>query len=75
MAQRPNLGVLASDDGQIACLRNGHNLEMEENNTPRIIEALRMKDGVLITFEDGKSAIYSAALLYAVFPKKLKRKS
>ena len=48
---------------------------MEEHNTPRIVEALRMKDGVLITFEDGKSAIYSAALLYAVFPKELKRKS
>jgi len=42
---------------------------MADHRIPRIIEALRLKDGVLITFEDGKTAIYSAALLYAVFPK------
>jgi hypothetical protein len=42
---------------------------MEEHNIPRIIGALRMRDGVLTTFENGKSAIYSAALLYAVIPK------
>jgi hypothetical protein len=42
---------------------------MEQPTTPRIVEALRLRDGVLITFEDGKCAIYSAALLYAVFPK------
>lgn len=42
---------------------------MADHHIPRIIEALRMRDGVLVTFEDGKSAIYSAALLFAVFPK------
>ena len=36
--------------------------------TPRIIEALRLRDGVAITFEDGKCAVYTAALLYAMFP-------
>jgi hypothetical protein len=36
---------------------------------PRIIEALRLRDGVVITFEDGKCALYTAALLYALFPK------
>jgi hypothetical protein len=35
---------------------------------PRILEALRMRDGVIITFEDGKCALYAAALLYAMFP-------
>jgi hypothetical protein len=35
---------------------------------PRIIEALRLRDGVVITFEDGKWALYTAALLYAMFP-------
>jgi hypothetical protein len=35
---------------------------------PRIIEALRSKDGVVITFEDSKCAVYPAALLYAMFP-------
>lgn len=58
-----------SDGGQSACLPRGHNLEMEEPHIPRIVEALRLRDGVLVTFEDGKRAIYSAALLYAVFPK------
>ena len=43
---------------------------MEDDQVvPRLIEALRLKDGVIITFEDGKSAVYSAALLYAMFPK------
>jgi len=43
---------------------------MEEDQAiPRIVEALRAKDGVIITFADGKSAVYSAALLYAMFPK------
>jgi hypothetical protein len=36
--------------------------------TLRIIEALRLRDGVLITFVDGKCALYTAALLYAMFP-------
>jgi len=35
---------------------------------PRVIEALRLRDGVVITFEDGKCAVYTAALLYAMFP-------
>ncbi|HMH14710.1 MAG TPA: hypothetical protein VK578_16550 [Edaphobacter sp.] len=35
---------------------------------PRIIEALRMRDGVILTFEDGKCALYTVALLYAMFP-------
>ena len=46
-----------------------HNQEMEDvKTTPRIIEALRFRDGVVITFEDGKCAVYTAALLYAMFP-------
>jgi hypothetical protein len=42
---------------------------MEDDKViPRIVEALRIKDGVIITFEDGKCALYTAAVLYAVFP-------
>jgi len=62
-------GSLVSDGGQSDCLPTGHNMEMDDPNTPRIVEALRLRDGVLITFQDGKRAIYSAALLYDVFPK------
>jgi hypothetical protein len=35
---------------------------------PRVIEALRLRDGVVITFEDGKCALYTASLLFAMFP-------
>jgi len=46
-----------------------NNYKMEHDKaTPRIIEALRLRDGVAITFEDGKCAVYTAALLYAIFP-------
>ena len=42
---------------------------MEDDKAlPRIIEAARHKNGVLITFEDGKCAVYTAKLLYAMFP-------
>ena len=43
---------------------------MEENPViPRIIEALRMRDGVIITFKDGTYAKYPASLLYSLLPK------
>lgn len=32
---------------------------------PEILDTERMSSGVLVTFKDGISAIYSAALLYA----------
>jgi hypothetical protein len=41
---------------------------METSPTPRIIYAEWLMDGVVVTFSDGNSAIYSAALLYASFP-------
>ena len=34
---------------------------------PVILEAELLDEGAVITFTDGKSAFYSAALLYAVF--------
>jgi hypothetical protein len=40
----------------------------DDKATPRIIEALRMKDGVIITFSDGKCALYSATLLHSMLP-------
>jgi hypothetical protein len=34
---------------------------------PRLLEAEILGGGVIITFDDGKCAIYSASLLYATF--------
>jgi hypothetical protein len=34
----------------------------------RIVEAERLRDGVIISFEDRKSAVFSASLLYATLP-------
>jgi hypothetical protein len=45
-----------------------HHCSMEDKPIPRIIEASRLKDGVLITFEDGRCAVYSTAFLDAMFP-------
>ena len=43
---------------------------MEDHPTiPGIVEALRLTDDVVITFEDAKCAVYSAALPYATLPK------
>jgi hypothetical protein len=36
--------------------------------TPEIVEMEKLPAGVLITFEDGSSAIYSTALLYDLLP-------
>ena len=36
--------------------------------TPDIVEVERVPAGVLIVFEDGRSAIYSTALLYELLP-------
>jgi hypothetical protein len=38
---------------------------METPPVPRVTHAERLNDGVIITFEDGKCAIYSTSLLYA----------
>jgi hypothetical protein len=38
-----------------------------EPTSPSVIEAERYEGGVLITFDDGKCAAYSASLLRAVF--------
>jgi hypothetical protein len=36
--------------------------------TPNILSVERVPAGVLITFEDGRTAIYSTALLYDLLP-------
>jgi hypothetical protein len=36
--------------------------------TPEIVEIEKVPAGVLITFEDHRSAIYSTALLYDLLP-------
>jgi hypothetical protein len=41
---------------------------MEENCTLHITHVEKMKAGIIVTFEDGRCAIYSAALLLATFP-------
>lgn len=42
---------------------------MEDDRiVPRIIDSLRFRNGVVVTFEEGRAAVYTAALLYALFP-------
>ena len=41
---------------------------MQTTVPPRIVAAERMEDGIFIEFDDGKSALYSASLLYAALP-------
>jgi hypothetical protein len=66
---RPYFAFLVSDGRQIAFGLIVNNSKMEDDKAiPRIIEALRLRDGVVITFEDGKCAIYPVALLYGMFP-------
>jgi hypothetical protein len=40
---------------------------MNTQPTPRVVSVERLKSGLIIDFEDGKSAVYSASLLYSVF--------
>ena len=69
LAACPTLRFLVSDIGQISPLRFAHNQTMQDGKlSPRVIEASRLKDGLLITFEDGKCAVYTAGLLYSMFP-------
>jgi hypothetical protein len=44
-----------------------YTLQMENAPQPRVIDAERLEDGVIITFEDGKTAVYSATLLRSIF--------
>ena len=41
---------------------------MEGRSEPRIIFSDRMDNGMVIGFDDGKTAYYSAALLHATLP-------
>lgn len=41
--------------------------QMEIPIAPRILYAERLRGGIIVTFEDGRSALYPAALLHAVF--------
>jgi hypothetical protein len=40
---------------------------METQTSPSVQDAERWNGGVIITFDDGKSAVYSPSLLRAVF--------
>jgi hypothetical protein len=40
---------------------------METAPPPHVIDAERLQDGVIITFEDGKTAVYSDSLLHRFF--------
>ena len=40
---------------------------MKTDPQPRVIDAERLGGGIIITFEDGKTAIYSASLLDSIF--------
>jgi hypothetical protein len=41
---------------------------MDSLTGPRIISVDRMDNGAVVSFNDGKTAFYPAALLYAVLP-------
>jgi hypothetical protein len=41
-------------------------METSPISTPRIIDSDRLDDGLLVFFSDGKSAFYSADLLYSM---------
>ena len=41
---------------------------MESQRAPLMVSADRMDQSVIVTFSDGKSAVYSASLLYAMMP-------
>jgi hypothetical protein len=41
---------------------------MQTTVPPRIVAAERMEDGIFIEFDDGRSALYSASLLYSALP-------
>jgi len=41
---------------------------MDIHHAPRIISADRLYGAVIITFDDGRCAVYSASLLDAIFP-------
>ena len=41
---------------------------METKPEPRVVSAEKLSRGVVITFDDGKSALYSASLLHETFP-------
>jgi len=41
---------------------------MKTHTTPRIISAERLSDGVVVAFDDGKCALFSASLLHATIP-------
>ena len=38
---------------------------MEKRPDPRIIKSDRLDNAIVVAFDDGKTALYSAALLYA----------
>jgi hypothetical protein len=40
---------------------------MESELPPRIISAERMENALIVTFDNGCSAVYSASLLYAIY--------
>jgi hypothetical protein len=41
---------------------------METRSQPRIVSAERLADGVVVTFDDGRCAVYSVSLLYTTLP-------
>jgi hypothetical protein len=41
---------------------------MDSPPDPRIVSVDRMDNGAVVSFDDGKTALYSAALLYATLP-------
>ena len=52
---------------QTNCWTGLYTPQMETAPPPHVIDAERLQDGVIITFEDGKTAVYSDSLLHRFF--------
>ena len=60
-----SLGSVQKETDKCAFERN--NMRMESHLPPRILSAERLENAVIIGFDDGRSAVYSASLLYWMF--------
>ena len=46
----------------------GNPKHMKDQEEPHVVSADRLDGSIIITFNDGRCAIYSSALLYATLP-------
>jgi hypothetical protein len=61
---------VAPEVEEFARVRDNPAMETTAETTagPRLLSAERLDNAVVITFDDGKCSLYSAALLYSILP-------